>query len=180
RYLCALMASLPDNRGVLELAKNLFEELGLAPGSRTPHYVIYADMLKAFGLTTAGAHVAQETQQLIDTMFHYCRQTDPAYGMGALCLGAEALVPAMYSDILTAFEAHGVDRDRVEFFHIHIGCDDDHAETIAKLMLEQIDRDPMSLQRIIQAGNALVSARESFFNGVTALMRKAFLTLSVS
>ena len=48
-------------------------------------------------------------------MYMLCRQTDPANGLGALCLGAEAIVPVFYADIVEGFVQAGVPRERLGF-----------------------------------------------------------------
>ncbi len=165
RYLCALMSNLPSNHAVLELAENLFEELGLDPANRSvPHHEIYRDMLARFGLCLEGAQATPGTRLLIDTMLAHCRSTNPAQGLGALCLGAEALVPALYADIILGFKACGVAADDIEFFRIHVDCDDGHAETIREIMLHVAAHDSEQLAAMIDAGSAVVSARLKFFD----------------
>lgn len=168
RYLCALMGNLPSNDQVLKLAENLCEELGLTPDSETPHSIVYRDMLKAFDLTLDGARPLVGTRRLIDTMFDHCRHANSARGLGALCLGAEALVPPVYADVITAFEAHGVPARTLEFFRIHVECDDGHAETLRDIMVELASRDADNLPFMLGAGNALVDARMDFFSSIEA------------
>lgn len=166
RYLCAMMANLPSNVEVFELAENLFEELGFAGGDETPHYLLYRKVLTDFGLSLDSAAPTQATRNLIETMFTYCRDQRASVGLAALCLGAEALVPAMYSDIISGFEAHGVDKDTIWFFHLHVQCDDGHAESIENILTEMVEKDPGALDDIIAAGHALVDARCAFFSAI--------------
>jgi pyrroloquinoline-quinone synthase len=166
RYLCALMSNLPSNTEVFELAENLFEELGFAPDSPTPHYLLYRDMLQAFELTLEGQTPTAATQYLIDTMFQHCRHPDPAVGLGALCLGAEGLVPHFYSDLIKGFAAHGIAAHTLRFFQLHIACDDEHAQTLARMMLARVEKHSSSLARIVNAGEALVNARCAFLDGI--------------
>ncbi len=166
RYLCALMGNLPNNDQVLKLAENLCEELGLTPDSETPHSTLYRDMLKTFDLTLDGARPLVGTRRLIDTMFDHCRHANSARGLGALCLGAEALVPAVYADVILAFEACGVPARTLEFFRIHVECDDGHAETLRDIMVELASRDADNLPFMLGAGNALVDARMDFFSSI--------------
>jgi pyrroloquinoline-quinone synthase len=168
RYLCALMSNLPSNTEVFELAENLLEELGFAPDSPTPHYLLYRDMLQAFDLTLEGQTPNASTQQLIDTMFQHCRHPDPAVGLGALCLGAEGLVPFFYSDLMKGFASLGIDAHTVRFFQLHIACDDEHAQTLARMMLARVEEQSSSLERIVRAGEALVNARCAFLDGIQA------------
>ncbi|MBB5020226.1 pyrroloquinoline quinone (PQQ) biosynthesis protein C [Chitinivorax tropicus] len=166
RYLCALMANLPSNVEVFELAENLFEELGFSGSDETPHYLIYRKMLSDFGLSLDQNEPTSATRNLIDTMFAHCRNPQPSIGLAALCLGAEALVPAIYSDLITGFEAHNVDKAAIWFFHLHVACDDGHAETIENILVEMIEKDSAQMNHIIETGQALVAARSAFFDAI--------------
>lgn len=166
RYLCALMSNLSTNEQVLEIASNLFEELGLAPDSPTPHSNLYRQMLQKFDLRLDDHLILPATQNLIDTMFSHCRSSDVASGLGAICLGAEGLVPMLYAAFVKGFSAHGVDDDTLQFFHLHIACDDDHAETLARMMIDLVARQGDSLARIEAAGQALVAARCIFLDEI--------------
>jgi pyrroloquinoline-quinone synthase len=171
RYLCALMSELSDGDDVLKIAENLTEELGCDGDteSRTPHSRIYADMLKMFSIDPESYPVNPETQNLIDTMFMLCRQPMGTAGLGAMCLGAEGLVPAMYSRIVQGFRHHDVDLHRLEFFTIHIECDDGHAATMNEILARQAEESPSSLIAALNAGDIAVGARLRFFD---ALMKK--------
>jgi pyrroloquinoline-quinone synthase len=171
RYLCALMSELRDGDDVLKIAENLREELGCDgdTGDRTPHSRIYADMLKMFGIDLGAYPVNPETQNLIDTMFMLCRQPMGAAGLGAICLGAEGLVPAMYARIVLGFRHHDVDLRRLEFFTIHIECDDGHAATMNEILARQAEQSSASLIAALNAGDTAVGARLRFFD---ALMKK--------
>lgn len=166
RYLCALMSNLPTNADILELAENLFEELGFEDKSSIPHSIIYKNMMEKMGVSLDSAPMYPETEQLIETMLSHCKNPNPAYGLGALCLGAEALVPVIYSDLITGFKACGVPDEQLEFFSIHVECDDGHAETIRDIMVEISRKDEKQAKLIIDAGAALVSARLEFFSGI--------------
>ncbi|OHX13432.1 TenA family transcriptional regulator [Chromobacterium sphagni] len=166
RYLCAMMANLPSNEEVLELAENLFEELGLAPNSPRPHHLIYREMLEHYSLSLDGAQPLAGTRRLIDSMFLHCRNLNPAAGLGALCLGAEGLVPVMYGEIIRGFEAQGAIRRDIEFFHIHVECDDGHADTIREIMLDIASSTPEQIDVMLSAGMSLVDARLDFFSSI--------------
>ncbi|MCX2796291.1 iron-containing redox enzyme family protein [Microbulbifer thermotolerans] len=171
RYLCAMMANLPSNREVLALAENLFEELGLEPDSPQPHHEVYRSMLYRFEVSLESAELLPGTSQLIDTMFRHCRDTRPSAGLGALCLGAEALVPAIYGDIVAGFRACGAADGDIEFFLLHIECDDGHAETIRDIMVDIAAADPGQLGIMLAAGSDLVEARLRFFDSIEAACR---------
>jgi pyrroloquinoline-quinone synthase len=166
RYLCALMANLPSSGHVLRLANNLCEELGLTAESTTPHSTVYRSMLGHFNLTLDGVRPLLGTRRLIDTMFDHCRDPNVARGLGALCLGAEALVPTVYSDIIAGFEACGARPATLEFFYVHVECDHGHSDTMWDIMLELARRDPDQVGLMLSAGNAMVDARLDFFNSI--------------
>ena len=166
RYLCALMSNLPSSDAVLELAENLFEELGLDGGDSTPHHIIYRSMLERFGLSIRGIAPTPSTKKLIDTMLHHCKNPNPSYGLGAICLGAEALVPALYTDIITGFTACGVEVKDIDFFRIHVECDDGHAETLRDMMVSIAAEDTDQVGIMLQTGRELADARFGFFSGI--------------
>jgi pyrroloquinoline-quinone synthase len=167
RYLCALMSNLPSNVEVLALAENLFEELGLDETQKSvPHSVIYSKMLADFSIFLENQKASEETQNLISTMLDFCKNPNPAYGLGAICLGAEALVPALYSAIIDGFLSCGVKIDLIEFFTIHVECDDGHAETIRDIMFDMISKNPENMHIMFSSGRELVEARLKFFDGI--------------
>ena len=166
RYLCALMSNLPSSDAVLKLAENLFEELGLDGGDATPHHVIYRHMLERFGLSIKGIEPRPSTKKLIDTMLHHCKNPNPSYGLGAICLGAEALVPALYADIISGFAARGAEAKDIDFFRIHVECDDGHAATLRDLMVNIAADDTEQVAIMLRTGRALADARFDFFSGI--------------
>jgi pyrroloquinoline quinone (PQQ) biosynthesis protein C len=169
RYLCALISQLDEGDDVLRLAENLTEELGCGPDGemRTPHSRIYANMLNDFGIDLDAHPVNPETQNLIDTMFMLCRQPQGTAGLGAMCLGAEGLVPAVYTRIIEGFRHCNVDLRRLEFFSIHIECDDDHAATMYEILARQTKTSPSCRITALNAGDIAVNARLRFFDALT-------------
>ncbi len=164
KYLCAAMSNLPSNGEIFLLAQNLFDEAGL--GGTKPHAVIYDEMLESFGLSLKAATPANGTVMLIDAMFRHCRNENPASGTGALCLGAEALVPALYTDIVQGFVHCGVPEDRLGFFTLHISVDDGHATALGEIMASIASERPAEIANMIAAGRDLVDARLAFFTSI--------------
>jgi pyrroloquinoline-quinone synthase len=171
KYLCAAMANLPGNEELRALAQNLFDECGFS-GTK-PHAVIYEEMLAGFGLTLKGAAPLAGTSRLIATMFRHCRSENPAHGTGALNLGAEALVPYFYTDIVQGLVHQGVKKEDLAFFTLHITVDDDHATTLADIQATLAEREPDSLAAMIAAGSDFVDARLTFFDSIEEAARAA-------
>jgi pyrroloquinoline-quinone synthase len=168
RYLCALISQLDDGDDVLRLAENLAEELGFGAddGISVPHSRIYADLLRDFDLDLDAHPINAETQNLIDTMHMLCRQPHGTAGLGAMCLGAEALVPLVYARLVEGFRHCGVDKERLEFFTLHIECDDDHAATMQQILVRQSEETPSRRIVALNAGEIAVSARLRFFDAL--------------
>lgn len=167
RYLCALISQLEDSGDVLHLAQNLVEELGYGSDGQMPHSRIYSSMLEEFGITREAQPTFPETQHLIDTMFMLCRQPRGMAGLGALYLGAEAIVPATYVPIMEGLRSHDIPEQRLEFFAMHVRCDDEHAKTMRSIIERMIEDAPADAMRIVSAGELAVSARLRFFDGLS-------------
>lgn len=167
RYLCALLANLANESDRTELTENLFEEMGLGDDQQIPHSRIYRDMLTALALDPTKAPAFQETQDLAETMLKLCSNEDPVVGLGALCLGAEAIVPHLYTQIRAALISAGFPRDELVFFDIHIEGDDEHAETMKAIVQRELAKDPSALKRLNSAASLIVRRRVAFFDGIS-------------
>ncbi|RAU49685.1 MULTISPECIES: iron-containing redox enzyme family protein [unclassified Pseudomonas] len=166
RYICQLMVNLESSEDVLEVFDNLFEELGFGDVTEPPHSQIYRDMLQDFDLQLDAHPTHLATQRLIDSMMNFCKQPEAAYGLAALCLGAEAIVPAIYSDIVSGFVQQGIDRQRLRFFTLHIECDDGHADTLLAILARQVDQHPARSEVVRHAAFQMIQARLAFFDAL--------------
>ena len=165
RYLCALISNLRNEHDRQELTKNLFDEMGLFTG--VSHAEIYRRMLLT--ILPAGNDVAvfPATQALIDTMLECCRNARPMVGLGALCLGAEAIVPEVYSTILNGFDAVHEPRENLHFFTIHINDDDEHARTMRNIILRELSNNSRSRHDLEYGAARAFDARVEFFEAIS-------------
>jgi pyrroloquinoline-quinone synthase len=170
KYLCAAMSNLPSNNEIRPLARNLFDESGFS-GTK-PHAVVYDETLENFGLSLKGAVPLKGTVKLINEMFRHCRNENPAFGTGALCLGAEALVPYLYTDIVKGFTQCGVSEEQLGFFTLHITVDDEHATTMGEIMASIAKDKPEEVANMVTAGRDLVDARMEFFTSIEEASQK--------
>jgi pyrroloquinoline quinone (PQQ) biosynthesis protein C len=99
-------------------------------------------------------------------MLHHCKNPNPSYGLGAICLGAEALVPGLYTDLIAGFTACGIAPKDIDFFRIHVECDDGHAETLRDMMVSIAADDTDQVEIMLQTGRAMADARFGFFSGI--------------
>ena len=161
RYLCALISNLDDLPSVHKLTANLAEEMGFdsGGGSSETHAEIFSKMLSRFGIDLNAAEIFDETRNLVSVTFAHCRNPQPAYGLGALCLGTEAIVPPLYRDVMAAFKHHGTPDDLLRFFRIHVECDDGHAEAMYSIIRKILNASPMLSTAVDHAARDVFHAR---------------------
>ncbi|KGP64238.1 hypothetical protein EP47_04075 [Legionella norrlandica] len=165
RYLCAVLSNLEDQENFNQLLDNLCDEMGLKQDSNVPHSRLYQDMMKKLNVDMS-APIRTETKQLIDTMLFYCRHPDAIYGVTAICLGAEAIVPELYSHIINGFKAHHIDNEDLEFFTVHIHCDDGHAETLRKVLQKILVKNPNKFIVIRKVADDIIKHRIRFLDAL--------------
>jgi pyrroloquinoline-quinone synthase len=161
RYLCALISNLGDLPSVHKLTTNLAEEMGFANGDSASetHAEIFSAMLSGFGIDLHSTEIFDETRMLVSVMFAHCRNLQPAYGLGALCLGAEAIVPSLYRDVMAGFKHHGTPDELLRFFRIHVECDDGHAEAMYSIIHNILDASPSLGTAVYYAAREVFDAR---------------------
>lgn len=165
RYLCALLSNIEDDSDRRELTENLLDETGLGKEKGVPHSVLYRQMLEKLGVDPSRHEMLPQTRELIDVMSESCRNPNSAVGLGALCLGAEAIVPHVYTQIVQGFQSRGVPKEMLEFFLLHIGCDDEHAITMRNIIERQlVTKDQKSALRCSAA--RAIAARTRFFEAI--------------
>jgi pyrroloquinoline quinone (PQQ) biosynthesis protein C len=166
RCLCAVIANLDDCADVAPLTRKLAEELGYGHGREESHSAMYARMLADFDVDPKRTPTLPGTQTLIDTMSGYCKREHLVYGLAALCLGAEAIVPALYADIMAGFAACGAAPEQLAFFRVHIACGDVHGQAMRDILVRMLDEDPGLRDAVHEAATKTISARLDFFTNL--------------
>lgn len=167
RYLSALLSNIVNEVDRRKLTENLVDETGLGVEKGIPHSVLYRQMLTRLELDPMQYSMTVETQNLIEIMLESCRNPNMAVGLGALCLGAEAIVPHLYRQIVHGFESQGYTKKDLEFFYLHIDCDDDHALTM-KEMIEREIVEPRKRLALQCSAARVIAARARFFGSLSA------------
>ena len=165
RYLCALISNLRNEQDRQVLTQNLFDEMGLFTG--VSHAEIYRRMLSTIVPSGNDVGVFPATQALIETMLECCRNSRPMVGLGALCLGAEAIVPEVYSTILNGFDAVREPRENLHFFTIHVSDDDEHARTMRNIILRELSNNSRSRHDLEYGAARAFDARVEFFEAIS-------------
>lgn len=167
RYLSALLANVTDEADRRDLVQNLFEEMGLGAFGSVPHSQIYREMMQSMGVFLEDEPAFAPTESLVSTMFECCSSRRPMVGLGALCLGAEAIVPHLYSQIVSGFVSCGERPENLSFFLIHIEGDDEHAVTMRRIIQRELARDPSSRTDLEYGAARAIDARLGFFRAVS-------------
>lgn len=136
RFISAVMANCDSDLWRARLSQNLWEEGGgCEPSAR--HAEIFRSFLRdALDITDPDeVEIAAFTRHFVREYLTACLGGDALAGSALLSLGTESIVPRMYEVFLTGLRKAGFSDDQLEFFHLHIACDDDHAETLEQMML---------------------------------------------
>ncbi|MDD2760091.1 MAG: iron-containing redox enzyme family protein [Methylomonas sp.] len=166
RYLAALISNIENEDDRLALTQNLFDEMGLGDAGTVPHTVLYREMMAALGVEP-DATPLPATRRMIDTMFECSKSDNFMTGLGALCLGAEGIVPYLYSAIVDGFLAVGESLDSLLFFTLHIECDDDHSETMYRIIDRELAINPDAIHELHHGAAKLIQARAAFLDGLS-------------
>ncbi|MDD5580483.1 MAG: iron-containing redox enzyme family protein [Methylobacter sp.] len=167
RFLAALLANIEDDDHRLALTQNLFDEMGLGDAGNLPHSKLYRHMMESMRLIPCIIPLPS-TQRLVDTMWECCHSPNYMVGLEALCLGAEGIVPYIYQWIVDGFLAAGDSLDNLQFFTLHIQCDDGHAETMKDIIAWELQKAPSALLDLNYGAEKMIQARVGFFEGLSA------------
>jgi mannose-6-phosphate isomerase-like protein (cupin superfamily)/pyrroloquinoline quinone (PQQ) biosynthesis protein C len=141
RFLAGVMASCESDLFRAELAQNLWEEGGgCAPERR--HAQLFRDFLRrSLGVADVSAIAyAPSTRHFVQDYLAQCQGTEPMAAAAFLSLGTEGIVPRLYQIMRTGLRQAGIPDDELEFFDLHIACDDEHAATLERLMISYAAR----------------------------------------
>jgi len=162
RYISAMMANCESDLFRARLSENLWEEGGgCAPERR--HAEIFRRFLRdALGLTPEDTEFDAHTQFFSREYLRFCQVSDALAGSAFLSLGTEGIVSRMYSILMRGLVRAGIPDDQLEFFKIHIECDDDHALTLEQIMLSYADQ-PQWFELCRRAMTHALDLRLQFF-----------------
>lgn len=165
RYLAAVMASCPDDYLRSRLSENIWEEGGgAAPEER--HAEIFRRFLTgALGLDPRQIQLDYHTRVFVEEYLLATRSDDHTYAAAFLALGTEAIVSRLYSVLVEGMSRCQLTAEDLRFFHLHIGCDDEHAATLMTI-LEASRAEPGWMERARQGMNDALDARWAFFEAL--------------
>jgi pyrroloquinoline quinone (PQQ) biosynthesis protein C/quercetin dioxygenase-like cupin family protein len=166
RFVAAVMANCDSDLFRAQLSENLWEEGGGCEPERR-HAQIFRNFLhRALGIEDAERiEYAPYTRHFVREYLVQCLRSEPMVGTAFLSLGTEGIVARMYQIMLTGLRKAGLPDSELEFFHLHIACDDEHAVTLEKMMASYAG-DPAWFDACHQAMNRALELRSEFFSNI--------------
>jgi pyrroloquinoline quinone (PQQ) biosynthesis protein C/quercetin dioxygenase-like cupin family protein len=140
RYIAAVMANCDDDLFRAQLSENLWDEGGGCDPERR-HAQIFRNFLqRGLGIERPeDTECALYTRHFVREYLDACLCATPLAGAAFLSLGTEAIVARLYAIMVAGLRSAGIPDRELEFFHIHIACDDDHARTLENMMTSYAD-----------------------------------------
>ena len=166
KYLSLLLCKIDNEKYLQKLMGNLKEELGVEDSNKIPHSELYNNCLAAIGVDINEYSPFEETLKLKEEMQLYCNSTDPLDGLAALCFGAEAIVPIIYTPIYNSLVHHGFDASDIEFFRLHICEDEAHALEMFDIIKEIVGDDVGKKAYVKNIGKRLIKRRCEMFQRI--------------
>lgn len=167
----ALFARLPDLDARQHLLENLLgEEMPHAPGKRHPD--LLRKFARACGVSDERILRAEENGEVLPTtraMRSWIWELSSIRPLGEACAGImvalEGQLPTLYPKYVEAMRKMGFSDDDMEFFHVHIEGDTEHAHIGLELTARYADTAELQA-RAIAAVRASAEMRFSMLDGI--------------
>jgi quercetin dioxygenase-like cupin family protein/pyrroloquinoline quinone (PQQ) biosynthesis protein C len=134
RYLSALMANCESDYFRSLLSQNLWEEGGGAEPDKRHAEIFRRFLGGALAIDINTIQYQGFTRAFVHEYLDYSRNASPLAASAFLSFGTEAIVPRLYEIFCEGLGKAGIPGKDLEFFHIHMACDDGHARTLAELV----------------------------------------------
>jgi len=170
RFVAAVMANCESDLFRAQLSENLWDEGGGCSPERR-HAQLFRNFLRhSLGVEPETIEHAPYTQHFVREYLVQCLRSEPMAGTAFLSLGTEGIVARMYEIMVRGMRRAGLADEELEFFHIHIGCDDEHAVTLERMMASY-HTDPGWFDACHDAMNRALELRGEFFTTMFEALR---------
>jgi quercetin dioxygenase-like cupin family protein/pyrroloquinoline quinone (PQQ) biosynthesis protein C len=164
RFLAAVMANCESDLYRARLSENLWEEGGGCDPERR-HAQLFRNFLRtSLGVDDVAAiDYAPFTRQFVRDYLDQALRYDAMSGAAFLAIGTEGIVPRIYEIMRSGLRQAGIPDSELEFFDIHIACDDAHAVTLESMMVSYAER-PGWFEACAGALDRALDLRTEFFD----------------
>jgi pyrroloquinoline-quinone synthase len=168
-----LFARLPDLDARQHLLENLLgEEMPHAPGKRHPD--LLRKFARACGVSDERMHLAEQNGEVLATtramrawIWELAGVRHLAESCAGIMVALEGQLPTLYPKYVEAMRRMGYSDDDMEFFHVHIEGDTEHAHVGLELT-ERYATTPELQARAIACVRASAEMRFSMLDGIYA------------
>jgi pyrroloquinoline-quinone synthase len=171
-YLSALHSRLEDSELRRTVLRNLVDEEGIDLPDRKPHSELWMDFANGMGASDSAVRqreVQPEMHALIGTFFRLIQQENAAVGLAAL-YAYESRVPAIAKQKAAGLCAYyKADAKTCRYFTVHATADVHHAEVWKQAITKELERDPASTDRALDAAETAAKALWDALDGVERL-----------
>jgi mannose-6-phosphate isomerase-like protein (cupin superfamily)/pyrroloquinoline quinone (PQQ) biosynthesis protein C len=165
RYIAGLMANSNNDYYRSRLSENLWEEGGGSEPEKRHAELFRKFLREALSINIESIEYLDSTSYFVREYLDFCLKSHPMAGSAFLSLGTEGIVAKMYSIFVEGMRRAGIDDSKLEFFHIHMECDDEHAVTLEEMMLSYSDQ-PEWYNNCLQAMDCALALRYRFFENL--------------
>ncbi|HEX4417858.1 MAG TPA: iron-containing redox enzyme family protein [Kofleriaceae bacterium] len=173
RFIAAVMANCENDLFRAQLSENLWEEGGGCDPARR-HAQIFRNFLqRSLDIDNIDTIAyTPYTRQFVRDYLDYPLRSSAMSGAAFLSLGTEGIVARMYQIMRSGLRQAGIAEHELEFFDIHIACDDAHAATLENMMASYAHV-PGWFEACTAAANRALELRAEFFDNIfDALQRR--------
>jgi mannose-6-phosphate isomerase-like protein (cupin superfamily)/pyrroloquinoline quinone (PQQ) biosynthesis protein C len=166
RFIAAVMASCESDLFRAQLSENLWEEGGGCTPDRR-HAQIFRNFLgRSLGIADVTAiGYAPYARNFVREYLAEAGRPDPIAAAAFLSFGTEGIVARMYQIMRSGLRRAGIPDAELEFFDIHIACDDAHAATLENLVVSYAG-EPRWFETCGEAVRTALDLRAEFFDHI--------------
>lgn len=170
RFLAGYMANTDNDAHRAQLVANLWEESGATDLNQRHAELFRRFLSQGLGVVVDELTPIAATQTFIHEMLSFCLRSPACESAALLSLGTEGIVPRLYKLFVHGLQKAGIAEQHLQFFHLHIACDDDHAMTLDQIMVSYAD-EPQWFEACRRAMNLALDWRDQFFTALYEQLR---------
>ena len=111
------------------------------------------------------------TKDFVNSYLNFCKYESALESSAFLAIGTEAIVARLYGVLSSGLSSVGIKDEDLHFFHLHMECDDEHAETLCDIM-NDFKQSPSWFDRSWDAINHALNLRLEFFDHLYDIIQK--------